>query len=331
MKKTVLSALLLFSQACLGDIGLAVESYEDTTRARTLEATVMYPTSAVSPKQRFAENAAFYGFTAIEDAVVTGHQLPVYILVHGTSGNWRNLSWLASQLAERGALVVSANHPGYTSGQATPDSVIRMWDQPLDVSFLIDNLLSGPYGPYADPKNITVIGYSLGGYSALALAGARFDIAGYHQYCEGHQDVSCQYFANALTGLTDGDRSKISENYRDTRVAQAIALAPGYVPAVQADSLRALSASTLIIGAELDERIPPALQLKPYLEPAADRIRYREIAGAYHFSFMQICKPEAEAILAEEGAAFVCQERSDHDREQFHTQLQQLIEEFDTL
>lgn len=328
MKTLLFTALLVVSQGCLGSIGISTEYYDDATRARRIETKILYPTNTAESGDTVAENAAFYGFNAVEDAEIAGKQLPIYILVHGTSGNWRNLSWLASQLAESGALVVSANHPNYTSGQATPDSVIRMWDQPLDVSFLIDQVLSGNYGAYVDPENITVIGYSLGGYSALASAGARLDMSGYREYCRQNQDESCQYFANAISGLTEQEYSKISQDYRDPRASRVVAIAPGFVPAVRADSLNNLSATTLIVGAELDEHVPPRMQLEPYLNEGTENLTYEVIPGAYHFSFMQLCKPEAVAILAEEGAEFVCQEPSGRDRDSIHTQLFQLINRF---
>lgn len=328
MKTLICSALLLVSQGCLGSVGISTEYFDDATRARTIETKILYPTSAAESGGTVAENAAFYGFNAVENADITGERLPIYVLVHGTSGNWRNLSWLASQLAESGALVVSANHPNYTSGQATPDSVIRMWDQPLDVSFLIDRVLSGKYSAYVDPENITIIGYSLGGYSALALAGARLDMSGYREYCDQNQDASCQYFASAISGLTEEESSKIAADYRDPRVSRVVAIAPGFIPAVRPESLKNLSATTLVVGAELDENVPPKMQLEPYLDDESEKLTYEEMPGSYHFSFMQLCKPEAIAILAEEEAEFVCQEPSNGDRASIHLQLRQLIENF---
>ncbi|KUI97430.1 alpha/beta hydrolase family protein [Vibrio sp. MEBiC08052] len=325
MKKIILCFLCCFSPASFAAIGIAEESYHDLARQRTIAVKFFYPTAMTAPENVFAENAAFYGFKAAKDAAPKGKRLPLYILVHGTSGNWKNLSWLGSHLAEQGAFVVSANHPGYTTGQATPERVLRMWEQPRDISFLIEQILSGDYAKYIDKDNISVIGYSLGGYTALALAGARFDISGYQAYCHQHHDDSCNYYKNTFDGLSQQEHRLISGDYRDKRITHAIAVAPGYVPAILPQSLETLSAQTVIVGGELDETIPPKLQILPYITTHQNRLTYKEIKGASHFSFMQNCKPQALKILAEEGAAFVCQEAGSVDRTSIHQALLEVI------
>ncbi|MDF9401535.1 alpha/beta fold hydrolase [Vibrio sp. 1180_3] len=325
MKRIMLVSLCCFSSASMATIGIAEGNYQDNERGRVIEAKLFYPTTMTTPETIFAENIAFYGFKAAKSAIPKGRNFPLYILVHGTSGNWKNLSWLASELAEKGAFVVSANHPSYTTGQATPESVLRMWDQPRDVSFLVDQILSSDYAQYVDKDNITVIGYSLGGYTALALAGAKFDIKGYQEYCNQHNDTSCDYYSNAFNDLSLQERLMISGDYRDKRITNAVAIAPGYVPAILPKSLDTLSAKTLIVGAELDKTIPPNLQITPYINTSLSNLSYKEIKGASHFSFMQVCKPQAIEILAEEGAAFVCQETGNVDRSSIHQGLLEVL------
>ena len=324
MKKLTFWIFFAWSPASLGSIGISIEQYEDTIRGRSIEAKVLYPAGNAKMDKVFAENPAFYGVNAVADAKPFGRNLPVYFLVHGTTGNWKNLSWLASALAESGALVVSADHPGYMTGQGTPERVLKMWEQPRDVSFLIDQILSGKYAEYIDKTNITVVGYSLGGYTALALAGARFDISGYERYCSQNLDASCAYFQDAFSALSKADRLLISGDYKDSRVVKSIAVAPGFVPAVLPDSLQHLSAHTVVVGAEHDSNVPTNLQLTPYLT-GQSHVSFEQIPGASHFSFMQVCKPEAMAILAEEGAEFVCQEASGVDRDRIHEQLFDIV------
>lgn len=317
----LLGALWCVSSASMAAIGMVETHYQDPIRHRDLETRILFPTASTEKESTVAENVAFYGFKAVDSATPHGHNLPLYVLAHGTSGNWKNLSWLGSQLAEQGAVVVSANHPGYTTGQATPESIIRMWEQPRDVSFLLDKVLASDYGQYIDNNHITVIGHSLGGYTALALAGARLDMTGYQAYCRQHSDRSCHYFHDVFAGLSQHDRLMIAGDYRDKRVTKAIAIAPGYVPAILPQSLANLSAKTLIIGGEFDKTIPPKLQIIPYIKTNLKSLTYHEIQGASHFSFLQDCKPQAIKILAEEGAAFVCQEAADRDRASLHQEV----------
>lgn len=328
MKKIILLSMLMFSRFCFSDIGIVSETYLDVERDRTINVNLFYPTNDGQKQQTFAENPAFLGFKAVKDAPIKGNKLPIYFLVHGTSGNWKNLSWLAKELANNGAFVVAANHPGYTTGQASASNVLRMWDQPRDISFLIDQIVSGKYADIAGSKNITVIGYSLGGYTAMALAGAKFNMLGYEKFCLNSQDESCQYFRHAFTDLSKADRAMINASYKDERVTHSIAIAPGYIPAVVADSLDSLNVKTLIVGAELDKNVPPTTQLLPYLQGHMGNLVYREIADASHFSFLQDCKPNALTILAEEGEEFVCQELGKKDRDSLHTELITLIKQW---
>ncbi|HHX8281290.1 TPA: hypothetical protein ACVOZE_004571, partial [Vibrio diabolicus] len=142
MKRIVLASLCCLSSASMAAIGIAEDNYQDNERHRLIETKLFYPTTTTASEAIFAENIAFYGFKAAKSAIPKGRGFPLYILVHGTSGNWKNLSWLGSELAENGAFVVSANHPTYTTGQATPEGVLRMWEQPRDVSFLIDQIIT---------------------------------------------------------------------------------------------------------------------------------------------------------------------------------------------
>ncbi|EKZ9012839.1 hypothetical protein RFA56_004944 [Vibrio alginolyticus] len=114
-------------------------------------------------------------------------------------------------------------------------------------------------------------------------------------------------------------------DYRDKRIKNAVAIAPGYVPAILPKSLDTLSAKTVVVGAELDETIPPKLQITPYINTNLSNLSYNEIKGASHFSFMQICKPQAIEVLAEEGAAFVCQETGNVDRISIHKRLLEVL------
>ncbi|WP_038184280.1 hypothetical protein [Vibrio rhizosphaerae] len=99
------------------------------------------------------------------------------------------------------------------------------------------------------------------------------------------------------------------------------------MPAILPQSLEALSAQTVIVGGELDQTIPPKLQILPYITTYQNRLTYKEIKGASHFSFMQNCKPQAIEILVEEGAAFVCQEAGRVDRMSIHQALLDIVEQ----
>jgi len=222
MKRLVLFPLILcvlWSAPALAGVGMAEAVFKDAKRERTLRTHIWYP-SDDGPAARFAENAVFEGLDAVWDGSLRPGTYPLYVLLHGTTGNWRNLSWLAARLAENGAVVCAADHPGYTSGDATPASVIRAWDQPLDATFLVDRMLGSRFRDNIDQSRLFAVGYSLGGYGALALAGARLDLRRFIDFCAANLDRSCRYFRPALPGLAARDFTEAARaiGARDLRI-----------------------------------------------------------------------------------------------------------------
>jgi predicted dienelactone hydrolase len=317
---------LLWSAPALAGVGLTEVVFKDAQRGRTLKTHIWYPCED-KHTELFAENAVFEGIDAVRDGAIRPGQYPLYVLFHGTTGNWRNLSWLAVRLAENGAVVCAADHPGYTSGDATPASVLRAWDQPLDGSFLAGAMLRSRFKGVIDQARVFAVGYSLGGYSALALAGARLDQRRYVAFCAKNRDRSCRYFRAALPGLTEQDFTHAAQDLTDARFTKVVAIAPGFVEAFTPRSLKGITIPVLVVGGGRDQNIPPSTHFYPRFRDFPPNLAYRELPNASHFSFMQICKPGAAAILAEEDAAFVC---DDHgaDRRAIHDRLYRYVVDF---
>lgn len=103
---------------------------------------------------------------ATRDAPEASGEFPLVILSHGYPGNRMLLSHFGEFLAGHGYRVASIDHlhstygdAAYLAGKAFAATLIH---RPLDVAFVAETL----GGDYA------VIGYSMGGYGALVLAGA---------------------------------------------------------------------------------------------------------------------------------------------------------------
>jgi predicted dienelactone hydrolase len=328
--KKICFTLLLFLFVPIfmyANVGFSQQTFTDKTRDRVLQTSIWYPTQAKQVSV-FGENVVFKGFEASKDAKIKKGKYPLFVLVHGTSGNWKNLSWLAYKLAQNGAIVIAANHPGYTSADATPSGVIRAWNQPLDVSFLLDAFLKSKYQSVLNEKKIYVIGYSLGGYSAMALAGARLDMKDYLVFCASNKDESCKYFQKTFSGFDAKFYEKSSKDYGDKRVSGIVAIAPGFVEAMRDKSLKNITIPTLIIGAQKDKNVPPSTHFYRKMKVFSKAIRYKEISDASHFSFMQVCKKGALKILAEEEAEFVCKDGMQKSREAIHKELYKSILNF---
>lgn len=100
---------------------------------------------------------------------------PLVVYSHGFLSERGEAEYLAEHLASHGYVVVAADFP-LSSRRATGDpTLLDVAQQPGDVSFLIDWLLSGtgsPEPPAArvDPERIAAVGLSLGGLTSTLVA-----------------------------------------------------------------------------------------------------------------------------------------------------------------
>ena len=100
---------------------------------------------------------------------------PAVLLSHGTGGAAADLSWLAESLAAAGVLVAGVDHHGNTrTEEYLPEGFAFVWERPRDLTILLDHVLDR-YD--VDAARVGVAGFSLGGYTAIALLGGRIDSA----------------------------------------------------------------------------------------------------------------------------------------------------------
>ncbi|WP_421697737.1 alpha/beta hydrolase family protein [Ancylobacter sp.] len=278
---------------------------------RPLEAAVWYPTSASGPETLIGDNAALVGESVIVDAAPAAGRHRLVVLSHGFGGNLGNQAWLAVTLARHGYVVAAVNHPGTTSRNLRPDTGARLWERPRDLSRLIDRITRDPaFG--ADADKVGVIGHSLGGWTAMALAGAHFDPVRFAADCEVHaQLAACEIFGRLDAGSTAEARALLAGDLADRRVGAAVALDLGLARGFTPESLAALKVPVLVMSAgEGDAQVPAALESRYLAAHLPFGLgRYIALEGATHFTFLPLCKPGAVALLEAEkqGDGPVCQ------------------------
>ena len=113
------------------------------------------------------------GQAARDAQPLAGAAYPLVILSHGYPGNRFLMSHLGENLASKGYVVASIDHPDSTYDDMTAFGstlVNRPWDQ----RFVLDALagLDSDLGAVIDADTTAIIGYSMGGYGALIFAGA---------------------------------------------------------------------------------------------------------------------------------------------------------------
>ncbi|BAY22786.1 hypothetical protein NIES2100_25500 [Calothrix sp. NIES-2100] len=216
---------------------------------------------------------------------------PVIVISHGLGTDSSNFRYLANHLASYGFAVVVPNHSGTRQGNVNADAD-EFTDRPLDVKYILNELEKANE---SDPRfqgllnlqQVGVFGQSLGGYTALALAGAEINFAQLHKDCQPEilQDtwnMSLLLQCRALA-LNQGRVKEL--NLRDERVKAAIAVNPITSSIFGKTGLRQIQIPVMLVGSS-DDTVAPALfeQILPFSWFANSQKYLVMLVGGTHFS-----------------------------------------------
>ncbi|KFN50894.1 alpha/beta hydrolase family protein [Arenimonas composti] len=279
---------------------------------RPLAATVWYPAAPGSPVSPWTGGVFEFGSFATDAPFADTTRRPLVLLSHGTGGSAAQLSWLAQELVRAGFVVAAVNHHGNTAAEprTTLAGFVLPGERVLDLSALIDRLLADPaIGPRIDPERIGAAGFSIGGYSVLAAAGARIDFATRARRCAG-QPANPVCVLPPEAGFDAADIARLAESdpaFRasverelahpaDPRIRAVYAMAPAHVSLMQDAEVARLLVPARVVLAETDDQIL-------FAETAAvlaDRpgIAVERIDAAGHYVFLATCTARGREVLA---------------------------------
>ncbi len=132
---------------------------------------------------------------------------PVIVISHGLAEDRNTFAYLAKHLVSYGFAVAVIEHPEtnskdfqqFLSGFASPPQATDLINRPLDIKYLLDELqrrndsdvnLKGKL----NLQQVGVIGHSLGGYTALALAGATINFQQVRKDCSPNRSLNLSVF-----------------------------------------------------------------------------------------------------------------------------------------
>lgn len=115
-----------------------------------------------------------FSVAAVKNCPVEGTALPLVVLSHGQGGSPLGHYDTAMALADAGFVAISIKHAGDAfDDKAGAKSLSIFASRPRDVSAAISFMLTGWHAhPRIAAEAVGVYGFSRGGYTALALAGA---------------------------------------------------------------------------------------------------------------------------------------------------------------
>jgi predicted dienelactone hydrolase len=202
---------------------------------------------------------------------------PVVMISHGWGADKASFEFLGLHLASHGFVVAVPQHVGsdaafqqrFLAGVFYEDIPPREYvDRPLDISYTLDELerltsADGAYHGRFDLTRVGMIGHSLGGYTALALAGAPLNYNLLQRACVPERPFAMNlsiYLQCRAAPLPPVDKP-----LRDDRVDAAMALNP-ITSVVQGPSqLAKITVPTMLVTGNLDLLAPPVQeQIHPF-------------------------------------------------------------------
>ena len=318
----------LLRPAYEGGAGIAYGAAHAPLRGTDVEFHIWYPSEPGGKRVTVGGNGVFYGTPAGRRAPHREGRFPAIIMSHGAGGNAGQFGWIAAQLAEAGFVVLLPNHPGTTTGNASAEAAVRVLERPKDISAVLDEITGNPDDyPYIDPARIATLGFSAGGYTAMALSGARVDPDRLQRFCDAgdHGMSDCAFLAHFGIDLHEMDLSPAGQDLRDPRISTAVIVDPGIVSTLTQDSLSDISIPMLVLNLGDEALVPEGVYARAAAEviPAAD---YVVVPDATHFSFLAECKPKGAAILRDEGEPDpLCDDAGGRSRAAIHADLSDRI------
>ena len=239
---------------------------------------------------------------------------PVIVISHGFGSDSSNFQYLATNLASHGFAVVVPNHPGSDAKQlqsllnGRASEVVEPGEfknRPLDVTYILNQLEKGNqsdsrFKGRLNLQQVGVFGQSLGGYTALALAGAKINFEQLKQDCKPETlartwNVSLLFQCGALGLNNNSDREY---NLQDTRIKAAIAVNPITSSIFGQAGLSQVKIPVMIVASS-DDTIAPALyeQILPFSWFTNSQKYLVMLVGGTHFSTIGNGNPKNQQIL----------------------------------
>jgi predicted dienelactone hydrolase len=269
-----------------------------------LTGAVWYPCSQPAGMVDFGK----ISLPGAKDCPLPDKKSPLVVMSHGRTGTFAGHHDIAEGLADAGFIVAAINHAGDTSADLSRTDDLSIYvRRPNDIKRLVDFMLATPaFASSIDRDRIGLFGFSRGGYTALAVIGAKPDWANVTERCKEIKAHVCdQVRAKEFPGSVTHD--------------------PRIKAAVIADPLSVFFTDKSF-G---DVKIPIQLWVSEFggdgVQPhgvdivdknLAVKHEYHVVPNSGHFAFLAPCPPALVAELPR-----LCVDAGGFDRVAFHRQF----------
>ncbi|WP_188238166.1 alpha/beta hydrolase family protein [Sphingopyxis sp. LK2115] len=270
----------------------AIRSADGSTRLRI---TVWYPAAS--------DDSAGTAPPAARDAPPAARgRRGVILLSHGFGGAAVAMGWFAAAMAEAGYVVIGVDHPGNNGlDPMTRAGAALFFERPGDLRRAYDHVAAdAELGPLLDPDRVAAAGFSAGGFTTLALAGARVEPERLRRFCAANPDDGvCRPQIEYAVPIKDVLAILDSAPAR-ARLAQAAAarphprirallvMAPAIVQAFDPASLATIDAEARFILGGADH-VAPGTTNGLVAAARLPRAHHQIVPDAGHYDFLATC------------------------------------------
>lgn len=242
-----------------------------------------------------------------KDCPIQSGKWPLVVVSHGAGGSFLGHRDTAAALADAGFLVAAISHSGDNFEDMSRHRELSVFiSRPMDMKRLVDHMLR-VWPERIAPAQIGFFGFSRGGYTGLALAGAVPDFRSGLTWCEKDSKVPmCVQARN--------NDLPAAPPVRDERIKAAVIADP--LSFFDAQGLKNVKIQIQLWASERggDGVLPARVEaVRGGLPSSPD---FRVPANSAHFAFLAPCSEAMAKVLPE-----ICNDAAGFDRVAFHDTL----------
>lgn len=278
-------------------VGFQKRELHDPALGEAFPYYLFYPTTAATEVHQVGP----FSLSVALDARPAAGSFPLSLISHGSGGTPMTHRGLAMALAQQGRMVVLPQHlHNHRFDNRWEKELDNLRYRPRHLQLLKNALLADEQlAPSLDGERISVLGHSLGGYTALALAGAKAQIQ------------------------VPGEAPILLDTPYDPMIRSIVLISPSIQLFMHPDGLPQLATPLLLYLSSLD---PYVADLPAYLEnhlPANAPLTTQIVANAGPYSFLTPFPPHLKGRVGPAAA-----DPEGFDREAFHQQMYREVDAF---
>lgn len=236
----------------------------DESKQISFTVWIQYPTLEQPSATAFGP----YMLEVKPDATIQEGRYPLILVSHGNGGSPFAYRSITTYLAQHGYIVALIEHYGNNRNDNHLEYTLEnLTLRPRHIGLTLDFLLSDPqFGAHIDAQRIGMVGHSMGGYTALAVAG----------------------------GVPHTEQGEEIEVTADARIRTIVLFAPG--TGWFFNSLRNVTIPILLMIGERDTFTPRwNADIVLWGVPDRSKVTLREVKNAGHFSFLTPFPPSMKS------------------------------------